>query len=312
MCCLDRVQQERCPNVSVKPVSQTELGALLAFMENAPPHASDDLGPDDPELVWGPITSRLHCDPPWRASSRFETEQVSAQLDDQTDNGSRRPAFVEQLCEPIADLLSLPRLRVLQAGCGVGNWIPFLRSRIPHLQYVGIDRSRKAIAEATMRFGKNDEIQLMQVDLMTRPKLGHFDLILMDYELLNHFSPLRAKLLVAWASSMLAPKGRIFGDIRLATDTLQSRHCRWRHSKFGIWYRRGLIRGGVEGRAAVFYKLDCGKITKLFQDVLCVPTLERLPLLFDGCNYSLNRLTDISTNKLECENTVSFVLRQGQ
>ena len=286
---------------------QTQLDMLRAFASSAV-SPSPHLGPDDPELVWGPATSTLPLAPHWRGSARFEAEQVAAQCDQSTDNGSRRPAFLEQFCQPIDELLARRHLKVLQAGSGVGNWIPFLSSRVGTLEFVGVERSVQAITEARRRYGDQTGIEFIKADLLKTPPLGQFDLVLLDYELLNHFSMTNAQRLIAWAGRHLLPGGRIFGDIRLQSRASQNRNFIFEKYGVGVWYRDGCLSPGVEGRAAAFYELSTGNILRLFQDVLWVPEQKSLCALFEGHHHQLKPLAGLETDKAECKATVSFVL----
>lgn len=288
------------------------IGALKRTRLPAGVPAPDEVGPDDPAFVWGPLAHRGPVSPPWRETAAFDIAQVAAQMDPDSDDGSRRDPVLEQLCAPLATILAGGECSVLQVGCGVGNWVPFLRERVSRLHYFGLDRSERALTVARARHGALPGVQFIFGDVRTRPVLGRFNLVLLDYELLNHLSLADARLVLAWARDSLTDGGCVFGDIRLGGASFFERRFSFPLHDFGVWYRRGALGACSEGRAAAIYRLSDGQILKLFQDVLRVDTREETFRLWDADDahaVTLGDLQDLETDKPECRRGVSFLWR---
>ncbi len=289
-------------------VLETTIDELRAPPRDRP---AGHLGPDDLELVWGEGIAPTAEHLPYRLRPCFDVGQIAAQLSPSTDNGSRSVRYLEELCRPIAPTLSRRSLRVLQAGCGVGNWIGFLASRVSNLHFTGIDRSKACLEVARSRFGGMSGIRLVQSELLERPTLGEFDLVLLDYEILNHFSLDEAQHIFEWAHRSLAPGGVVFGDIRLADDGEErQRELLCHRGGKGILYRTGVLREGVEGRVAVTWELRTGIVKSFLQDVIRCWTREDCETVFRGFYAQFAALDYIETDKTECKTSQSFLIRQ--
>ncbi|MDO5656741.1 MAG: class I SAM-dependent methyltransferase [Paracoccus sp. (in: a-proteobacteria)] len=279
----------------------------------APPRdlPAGHLGPDDPELVWGEDIAPTANHLPYRLRPCFDAGQIAAQLCPSTDNGSRGIRYLEELCRPVAPILKRRSLRVLQAGCGVGNWIGFLASHVSNLRFTGIDRSKACLEVARSRFGGMPGIRLVQSELLARPELGEFDLVLLDYEILNHFSLDDAQRILEWAHHSLAAGGVVFGDIRLSGDGKErQRELLCNRSGRGFLYRTGVLREGVEGRATVTWDLRTGIVKSLLQDVIRCWTQQDCRTVFRGFDTRFDALDRIETDKAECRSNQSFLIRR--
>jgi SAM-dependent methyltransferase len=290
------------------PVLAPGIPHLRSPPRGRPP---DHLGPDDPELVWGKGVVPPPEHVPYRLRPRFDAGQIAAQFSPQTDNGSRRMGYLAELCRPIEPILARRPLRVLQAGCGIGTWIGFLAARVDDLRFTGLDRSEAGLAAARERFGGLPDLRLIATDLRARLRLGAFDLVLLDYEILNHFSLAEARLLLEWAHRSLAPGGAVFGDVRLAkTGGDRRREFSCNRSGTGVLHRSGVLREGVEGRVAATWDLRSGRVIGLLQDVLRTWTVQDQEVVFQGLTPRLHALDRIATDKAEGRSSQSFLIRR--
>ncbi len=67
--------------------------------------------------------------------------------------------------------------RVLDVGCGFGDFVPFLEARgVSDYSYVGVDISPKLIEEANNRFGGPNR-SFKALNLLDNPEIGTFDVV---------------------------------------------------------------------------------------------------------------------------------------
>lgn len=116
-------------------------------------------------------------------------------------------SFAEsELRQAIAGLELRPGMRVLDAGCGTGEALAWLRSEVePNGTVVGVDLSAAHVAAA--RRGCSPTIRVLQADLLEMPlAAGSFDAI-WCVNVINH---LRDPLLgVQRLATLLVPDGRL-------------------------------------------------------------------------------------------------------
>jgi SAM-dependent methyltransferase len=134
-------------------------------------------------------------------------------------------------------LLDRPVRRVLDVGCGEGNWRAVLKRLRPGVQYFGVDGSEYAVR----RFGRHRNIRqgtFGTLDALGLP--GAFDLVLC-IGVLNYVSApeLRAGLrhLVGLANGVVYLE--IFTRADDATGDFSREYARWPH-----WYRREIRTAG--------------------------------------------------------------------
>jgi SAM-dependent methyltransferase len=116
-------------------------------------------------------------------------------------------AFAESELRQAVDSLALePGMRVLDAGCGTGETLDWLRRAVePHGSVVGIDLSAAHVAAA--RRGRSPEIGVLQANLLEMPFVaGSFDLI-WCVNTINHLHD--PVLGVKRLATLLSPRGRI-------------------------------------------------------------------------------------------------------
>jgi SAM-dependent methyltransferase len=115
--------------------------------------------------------------------------------------------FAESELRQAVDSLALePGMRVLDAGCGTGEALGWLRRAVePHGSVLGIDLSAAHVAAA--RRGRSPEIEVLQADLLEMPfAAGSFDLI-WCVNTINHLhDPVMG---VERLAAALSPHGRI-------------------------------------------------------------------------------------------------------
>ena len=277
--------------------------------------AGADAGPDDPSSIWSGSSMALESSvTSWRFTTEYETGLLNSQLAGSTDNGSRRTTYLEKLCTPIDQVLSRPRVRVLQPGCGVGNWIPFLAERCPTMHFVGFDRSRLIVEIARKNWSDRPRIELFWADILDGPELGPVDLLLLDYEILNHFSMSRAQSILEWACRQIGPDGCIFGDLRLASRKVScSRLFSFSDRNRVIWYRRGQVSPSFHGRVFAGLEASTGAVSSRFQDLIRVYSVPEVRGLFDslysrGFRTTFRSLSNLPTDKAECRLAISFCI----
>jgi SAM-dependent methyltransferase len=116
-------------------------------------------------------------------------------------------AFAESELRQAVDSLALePGMRVLDAGCGTGETLDWLRRAVePHGSVIGIDLSAAHVAAA--RRGRSPEIGVLQANLLEMPFVaGSFDLI-WCVNTINHLHD--PVLGVKRLATLLSPRGRI-------------------------------------------------------------------------------------------------------
>jgi SAM-dependent methyltransferase len=112
-------------------------------------------------------------------------------------------------------------LRILDAGCGTGYMLSWLRRYSKDGQVVGLDVSRNAL-----KFGRQrGERSLIQASITNLPLPSNtFDLVL-SFDVLVLFSPKRAAAAISELTRVLKPGGTLF--VRLAAfQSLYSSHDR--------------------------------------------------------------------------------------
>ena len=130
---------------------------------------------------------------------------------------------------------------VLDLGCGNGNVIHLLKSRIS-AKYYGLDISEKMIEEAKKRFG--NEVELCVGDAENLPYEDHtFDLIICNASF-HHYT--RAEKAVAEMKRVIKPDGTvILGDPTLPGKIFTNMlNCLMKYSHSGeakIWHKKEII-----------------------------------------------------------------------
>lgn len=162
-------------------------------------------------------------------------------------NQSHDGKFVQCMYQEIVERVKvLKPKRVLDLGCGNGNVIQLLKSRIPS-QYYGLDISEKMIEETKKRFG--NEVKLCVGDAENLPFEDQmFDLIICNASF--HHYP-RAERAVAEMKRVLKPDGTvILGDPTLPGKIFTSiLNLLMKYSNSGeakIWHKKeitALFRG---------------------------------------------------------------------
>jgi SAM-dependent methyltransferase len=133
-------------------------------------------------------------------------------------------------------LLDRPVRRVLDVGCGEGNWRAVLKQLRPGVRYYGVDGS----AYAVRRYGKRRNIRLGTFATLGSLGLpGHFDLVLC-LGVINYLpaSEFRAGLLQIAALLDGVAYFEIFTRADEATGDFTKEYARWPG-----WYRREIRRG---------------------------------------------------------------------
>ncbi|HEY5544695.1 MAG TPA: class I SAM-dependent methyltransferase [Gemmatimonadaceae bacterium] len=134
-------------------------------------------------------------------------------------------------------LLDGPVRRVLDVGCGEGNWSTVLRSLCPRATYVGVDGSEYAVR----RFGKRRNLRLGTLGNIGSIGLeGPFDLILC-LGVLNYIAPdeLRRGLRQLHGLAGGVAYLEIFTRSDEATGDFRRSSARW-----PAWYRGVIRRAG--------------------------------------------------------------------
>lgn len=134
-------------------------------------------------------------------------------------------------------LLERPVRRVLDVGCGEGNWAPVLKRLRPGVKYWGVDGSEYAVG----RFGKRRNIRLGTFATLGRLGLpGAFDLVLC-LGVLNYLSAdeLRAGLRAIRKLSAGVAYFEIFTSADDATGDFTREYARP-----PAWYKRELLTAG--------------------------------------------------------------------
>lgn len=134
-------------------------------------------------------------------------------------------------------LLERPVRRVLDVGCGEGNWSTVLRSLRPGARYFGVDGSEYAVK----RFGRRRNLRLgtfATLDALGLP--GEFDLVLC-LGVLNYLPPdeFKAGLRQVHALSSGVAYLEIFSRADDATGDFKKEFTRW-----PSWYRREIRLAG--------------------------------------------------------------------
>ena len=147
----------------------------------------------------------------------------------------RQLHFVVSAAEYILDR---PVRRVLDVGCGEGNWRPVLKRIRPAARYYGVDASEYAVR----RFGKRRNIRLGSFSTLGSIGLpGEFDLVLC-LGVLNYVPPdeLRAGLRHIAALCDGIAYLEIFTRADEATGDFTREFARW-----PAWYRQEIRRAGL-------------------------------------------------------------------
>lgn len=133
-------------------------------------------------------------------------------------------------------LLDRPVRRVLDVGCGEGNWATVLRRLRPRARYTGVDGS----AYAVRRFGRRRNIHLGTfATLGTLDLPGPFDLVLC-LGVLNYLPPGEFRTGLRAIHGLLGGMAylEIFTRVDEATGDFRD-YARW-----PSWYRREIRRAG--------------------------------------------------------------------
>ncbi len=134
-------------------------------------------------------------------------------------------------------LLERPVRRVLDVGCGEGNWAPVIRRLRPGAQYYGVDGS----AYAVRRFGRRRNIQLGTFATLGALDLPRsFDLVLC-LGVLNYLPPQEFRAGLRQIHGLLEGMAylEIFTRVDEATGDFKREFTRW-----PSWYRREIRAAG--------------------------------------------------------------------
>jgi SAM-dependent methyltransferase len=134
-------------------------------------------------------------------------------------------------------LLERPVRRVLDVGCGEGNWRPVLKRLRPRVRYYGVDGSEYAVR----RFGRKRNIRLGTFSSLGEVGLPrHFDLVLC-LGVINYLpaAEFRAGLRQIRALLDGVAYFEIFTRGDEATGDFSREYARW-----PAWYRREIARAG--------------------------------------------------------------------
>ena len=167
------------------------------------------------------IVERAVVTDPLPHAAQGETESAGLLGDSSLRDYSRKLSLFNSFAEPelralIASMGLIPGMRILDAGCGTGEALPWLLHEVRPLgSVVGIDLAAAHVA-AALRFACTN-IEVCQGDLLTaRLDPGSFDFI-WCVNTINHFrDPIRAAIKL---STLLRPRGRIaLGQSSLVPD----------------------------------------------------------------------------------------------
>jgi trans-aconitate 2-methyltransferase len=121
---------------------------------------------------------------------------------------ARYEKFLHQRSLPFFDLLSLvrkrPRMRVVDLGCGTGEWTARLHRDLGASETTGIDASSSMLAKSSQFVAPGLRFERGEIAAWVPP--GRLDLVFSNAAL--HFVPDHPALLARWAAA-LAPGGQI-------------------------------------------------------------------------------------------------------
>lgn len=117
-------------------------------------------------------------------------------------NGLTRPQTLNWLVDEVLEVS--PGLRVLDVGCGPAG----ILSRLPEVDYVGIDHNRKYIEKARSVFGSRGRFEVLDVNDPSFKDLGMFDLVML-IGVLHHLTDAESHQLMRSLSMCLSSGGRL-------------------------------------------------------------------------------------------------------
>jgi SAM-dependent methyltransferase len=136
-------------------------------------------------------------------------------------------------------LLERPVRRVLDVGCGEGNWAPVLKRLRPSARYWGVDGSEYAVR----RWGKRRNIRLGTFGSLGALGLpGKFDLVLC-LGVLNYLSAEEFRMGVRAIHGLL--EGVAYFEIFTRADDATGDFTR-EYARPAAWYRRELREAGYQ------------------------------------------------------------------
>lgn len=245
----------------------------------------------------------------WKNEGWYEAELLRSQLSPRSDNGSRRKKYVEAYLSPIQHFLNAKtHRRILQPGCGL--WSNVLR-RYPAVEYVGFDKSSLLIDYATRHSPSGFSYQVR--DILDFPILGQFDIVLLDYEILNAFRTETAKSIVHWAYSILSPGGLVLGDVRPLSVYLRQKYKVVIVDGRVLWTRQGDLGNGLFGKQVIIMNVCPLSIYWSCQDVIKCHSETEQQYIFSSniwSDVSIDSISHIPTDKDECSNNIRFRLQR--
>lgn len=148
---------------------------------------------------------------------------------------ARQVAFVLHTAEWV---LAHPVRRVLDVGCGEGQWRAALRKHRPTIQYVGVDPSEYAVK----RYGKRRNIHLGSLDNLRELSLGGpFDLVVCC-GMLNYIAA--GSLADGLGQVASLTHGVAFLEIFTGSDATEG-DTSWPTPQSAQWYRATLQNAGL-------------------------------------------------------------------
>jgi len=186
----------------------TAGGVPFIFSRHAQVEFFDLLDTFDDDSIT--IKGKRHATGPWLKPSGDPTKEkwwsdFYKNNDTPWDMDREHPALPEVLPQ-----LKLSKAKVLVLGCGRGHDAAFL-AQAGHV-VTGVDMSAEAIAEAKERYGKNENLSLVQADAFNLPEAwtGRFDLVF-EHTCYCAITPEKRNDLVQVWRRVLTPQGRLLG-----------------------------------------------------------------------------------------------------
>jgi hypothetical protein len=264
---------------------------------------------DQAALTEATFPTDIHRHSQWKQSLWYQERLLWCQLDERTDNGSRREAFLVEYCKPILNILARAKT-ILQPGCGCGRWLSFLR-RSSSASFIGFDTSELLLEHATRSY-QDRTATFVRANMLSFPAFAPVDLILLDYEFLNAFNLAEARVIVNWAHKTLREGGFLFGDLRPPSNpTTRKTTIVTRDRLRIVWRERGHIGNGFFGSQSLVFDTCPLHIRHQCQDLISLFGDENQAYVFQfplWRQVNIDIIDHIPTDKRQSKRNVRFLL----
>ncbi|HET9773298.1 MAG TPA: class I SAM-dependent methyltransferase [Acidimicrobiia bacterium] len=171
---------------------------------------------------------------------RFSSRVLFQQLDQSTDQSSRRMSIIARQVAWLVDRLPTGSLRrVFHPLCGPGLFALALRARGAE-SYVGVDIGPAVVTFARKAFAADPAVVFRRSDALSHSPAGEpFSAALLTYEALNAFPPGPALALLMSIAAVLRPGGWLAVDVRMGESAPPADGRDWSYHRGGSVFAAG-------------------------------------------------------------------------